>query len=151
MSTNTQPQRIADALDLTKTPPRSPSEKLGRYILLPRTIDKYRSELAGKNGDYNWDGRLGQLFFTFKGIDPKAFSTYVATGASDDEILAWVEAHGTSRSDDEIYTWTYHCRTWSPETDEQKAYYESRRQVYGITNTTIRSWAELLDADEGRL
>lgn len=125
-------------------------EKLGPYFLLARTIDKARSTFAGKNGEFHWDCPLGKMFFEFKGIDSKAFGEYVASGASDEEILAWVEAHGKARTEDELMTWSYNVRMWAPETDEQKAFYESYRQSVAPTKLYVRTWLELLDAEEGR-
>ncbi len=150
MSTRTQPQRIAEALDLTKAVPRAPMEKLGQYVLLARTIDKARSTFAGRAGEYHWDCPLGKMFFEFKGIDSKAFGETVASGASDAEILSWVEANGKKRTEDEINAWTYTVRTWGPETDAQKAFYEETRQLAAPGKLYIRTWLELLDAEEGR-
>ena len=39
-------------MDLTRDVPRSPYEKLGGIVFLPRSIDKGRAELAGTLGDY---------------------------------------------------------------------------------------------------
>lgn len=151
MSTNTLPKRIAEAIDLNKDYPRSPNTKLGPYVLLARTIDKARSTFAGKDGGYHWDCPLSKMFFDFKGIDSKAFGEYVASGASDEEILAWCEANGKKRSDDEIYAWTYTSRLAAPDSDEKKAYYEATRASLSKPYPYIRSWFELLDAEEGRM
>jgi hypothetical protein len=41
-------------IDLTQRPPRSVRVRLGRYIILPRLLDKCRATLAGKNGEYHY-------------------------------------------------------------------------------------------------
>ncbi|MEO7677968.1 MAG: DUF5069 domain-containing protein, partial [Verrucomicrobiota bacterium] len=43
--------------DLTQRPPRSPRVRLGGYVLLPRILDKGRALLAGKLGEYHFEGK----------------------------------------------------------------------------------------------
>jgi hypothetical protein len=42
------------APDLRKTPPRSPRETLGAFVIAARTLDKARADLLGINGEYNF-------------------------------------------------------------------------------------------------
>ena len=42
------------ARDLRKTPPRSPREKLGGFVIAARMVDKARADLLGTNGEYNF-------------------------------------------------------------------------------------------------
>ena len=52
----TTPNQDIPAPDLTKRPPRSPRNRLGGYVLLPRMLDKGRADITGKIGEYkyNW-------------------------------------------------------------------------------------------------
>ena len=42
------------ARDLSKTPPRSPRERLGGFVIAARMLDKARADLAGTQGEYNY-------------------------------------------------------------------------------------------------
>ena len=42
------------ARDLRKTPPRSPREPLGGFVIAARMLDKARADLLGINGEYNF-------------------------------------------------------------------------------------------------
>lgn len=90
------------AKDLTQEPPRPPSQRLGGLTILSRTIDKCRALLAGTIGDFHFDCPLDNVLFKFKGIKGDDFKQFVATGASDEQILQWVLDHGVKRTQKEI-------------------------------------------------
>ena len=51
------------ARDLRKTPPRSPRETLGGFVIGARMLDKARADLLGINGEYNFLSlRPGRVF-----------------------------------------------------------------------------------------
>jgi len=90
------------AKDLTKEPPRPPSHRLGGFTILARTIDKARAHLAGSIGDYHFDCPLDNVLFGFKGIKGEDFKAWVATDATDEEIVKWLHDHGSAKSEAEI-------------------------------------------------
>ena len=90
------------AKDLTKEPPRPPSQRLGGFTILARTIDKCRAHLAGTIGDYHFDCPLDNVLFGFKGIKGDNFKAFVATGATDEEIVRWVHENGHRKTESEI-------------------------------------------------
>lgn len=137
--------------DLRTGYPRSPSQLLGDYILLARVLDKCRATLAGTNGEYNYNCPLDRRFFDFTGIDADAFKAQVAAGKTDEEMLAWVKANSQPRTPEEILVWCYENRLAGPEGDEKKAYFENLRRQAAPNRPYLRSWFELLDAEEGRL
>jgi hypothetical protein len=92
--------------DLTKEAPRSPKERLGGFVILPRTIDKCRAKLWGNIGEYHFDCPLDKTLFGFKGIKGDDFKKFVETGASDEQILEWVKTNGSAKTDAEIKTWS---------------------------------------------
>ena len=75
------------APDLTKRPPRSPRQRLGGYVLLPRMLDKGRAEIAGTSGEYHYNCPLDQRILNFLGLDPGALREQLATSKGDGEIL----------------------------------------------------------------
>ena len=89
-------------MDLTKSVPRSPYDKLGGVVFLPRAIDKGRAELAGTLGDYiSRGGRSGRVF-DFLGIPEDGFIEALRTRPTDAEVWEWVSDRMTPRSPEEI-------------------------------------------------
>jgi Domain of unknown function (DUF5069) len=97
---------IALAPDLTKTSPRSPRAPLGDYkVLAARALDKCRAELAGTSGSYHFNCPLDQSFFTFTQIDSERFRSFVATGASDQEVADWIAKESKVKDRTKLATW----------------------------------------------
>lgn len=90
------------AKDLTKEPPRPPSQRLGGFTILARTIDKCRAHLAGTIGEFHFDCPLDNVLFGFKGIKGDHFKAFVATGATDEQIVQWVLDNGHRKTETEI-------------------------------------------------
>jgi hypothetical protein len=98
---------MLNAPDLTKVAPRSPRASLGKFgALAARMVDKCRAEIVGTSGDYHYNCPLDQQFFRFTQIDPTALKAFVATGASDSEIAAWLEEHSAVREPNRIRSWS---------------------------------------------
>src|SRR5213079_655817 len=91
--------------DLTKEAPRSPRIRIGGYAILGRTIDKCRALVAGNIGEYHFDCPLDNMLFGWKHIVGDDFKAEVAKGASDEEIVQWLDAHGRRKSDEEKKAW----------------------------------------------
>jgi len=94
------------ALDLSKQAPRSPYVRLGNYVILARAIDKCRSDLAGTVGDYHTNCPLDRHLFDWKDTDYDAFRKLVASDASDDTIVKFIDETGASKSEEEIAAWS---------------------------------------------
>jgi hypothetical protein len=75
---------------------------MGGYPILLRTIDKGRAALSGTLGQYEYNCGLDQMLFGFKGLDHEEVKKFLATGASDDEVVDWVNSHGTPKTSTEI-------------------------------------------------
>ena len=98
------------ALDLSTDFPRSPRALLGRYVVAGRTLDKCRAVLAGKNGEYHFDCPLDNFFFGFTGITGDAFKEFVATGADDDAVAAWIQKQSKVQDEKAIIQWNNDMR-----------------------------------------
>jgi len=98
-------QTNLNALDLTNAYPRSPRETLGGYVIAGRALDKCRSVLAETNGEYHFGCPLDQVFFDFVGITADAFKEFVATGADDTAVGAWIQENAKEQSKEEIVGW----------------------------------------------
>src|SRR5436189_6330253 len=88
---------LAPDLRNGKEYPRSPRTTLGGYVLAARAVDKCRAVLAGTQGEYHSNCPLDQRWLKFAEIDYDAFRSFVATGATDEEIAACVGEHVKNR------------------------------------------------------
>lgn len=94
------------AKDLRREYPRSPRDtSVGGYVLAARAVDKCRATLCGINGEYNYHCGLDKGFFEFAGIDGDALKAYVATGATDEEISAWIKSQAKQKTEEEVVLW----------------------------------------------
>ena len=94
------------ARDLRKTPPRSPREPLGGFVIAARMLDKARADLLGINGEYNfYPCGLGAYFWKFTGLDAAKFKEFVGTGAPDPGVDQWVRENATQKDKKAIIRW----------------------------------------------
>ena len=94
------------ARDLRKMPPRSPHETLGGFVIGARMLDKARADLLSINGDYNfYPCGLGGYFWKFTGLDAHKFRDFVATGATDAEVDAWIRENAMVKDKLAVIRW----------------------------------------------
>ena len=139
------------SLDLTQRPPRSPRVALGGYVLLPRILDKCRATIAGKSGEFRFGAQsMDRHFLNFTGIDEAALKAEVATGKSDSEMLAWVQASAKPpREPWEIAQWSNYQIQRSPDSDaETLQFFAEYVAKYSATREDIKTWFDLLDLDD---
>ncbi|HEY2123463.1 MAG TPA: DUF5069 domain-containing protein [Chthoniobacterales bacterium] len=99
------------APDLTRVAPRSARAPLGPYrAIAARALDKCRAELAGRAGSYHYNCPLDRAFFDFTGIDAAEFQQFVATGASDEEVIGWIAEKSRVRDSRRIALWNQRFR-----------------------------------------
>ncbi len=141
------------ALDLTKDFPRSPRETVGGFVIAGRTLDKCRSVLAGKNGEYHFDCPLDQTFLSFTGISAEAFKAFVATGANDDEVAGWIKANSKITDEQEIVKWNNKMRYTRPcdMPVELQIFLEGYIPQYLPKNRPVYVWFDVYDIEEKRI
>ncbi|MCC2642251.1 MAG: uncharacterized protein K0S45_2664 [Nitrospira sp.] len=98
-------QSLARDLRGDKESPRKPRETLAGYALAARAVDKCRAALVGWEGEYLSNCPLDQRWLGFSGIDYDAFRSFVASGATDQDIAQWIGEHGRKRPQAEIEAW----------------------------------------------
>ena len=132
--------------------PRSPRETLGGYVLAARAVDKCRAVLAGVEGEFHSNCPLDQRWLKFAGIDYDAFRSFVATGATDEEIDAWIGKHGKP-SRTEVIVWNNKERDLrlSELPAELQEYMEDYIQKYIPRNRVVYHWFDVYDLEEERL
>jgi Domain of unknown function (DUF5069) len=91
--------------DLSKEAPRSPRVRVGGYAILGRTIDKCRALVAGNIGEYHFDCPLDNTLFGFKDVKGDDFKAQIEQGASDQEIVEWLNQNGEEKTPEEIKRW----------------------------------------------
>ena len=138
------------APDLTKRPPRSPRQRLGGYVLLPRMLDKGRAEIAGTSGEYHYNCPLDQRILNFLGLDPGALREQLATGKGDGEILQWISENAQHKHTPwEIEQWSDFQQRRGPDSDAETLQIFAE-MVGALTKTRedIKGWLDLLDLDD---
>lgn len=135
---------------------RSPYLKIGRLIYFGRMLDKIRLHAAGKLpedyvlnlGDgqfYTLDGRCCR----FLGVRYPDLRDRTLAGGTDEEVLAWAHAHGTSRSDEECHMWNRFILKlgWR---DERSAVLAERIRDEVFRGKIIETLVDHIEYDEGR-
>lgn len=97
---------MSTAKDLTKEAPTSPRVRTGGYVILARMADKGRAVLAGTEGDFHFDCPLDNMLFGFKGVQGADVKKLLESGASNEEVAAWLDANGTPKTEEEKTAWS---------------------------------------------
>ncbi len=136
--------------DLTKEAPRSPRIRVGGYAILGRTLDKCRAEVGGNIGEYHFDCPLDNVLFGFKGVEGDDFKEKIEQGASDQEIVEWLNQTGEKKAPEEIKRWADEVEASSlynhPE-KEKRDYFSEEVKKLGLdpAKTTTFEWLEVDD------
>ena len=132
--------------------PRSPRDTLGGYVLAARAVDKCRAVLLGQEGEYHSNCPLDQRWLKFAQIDYDAFKAFIATGATDQEIAAWI-GENSKRSRVEIITWNNKERDLrlSDLPTELQEYMEDYIAKFVPRNRVVYHWFDVYDLEEERL
>ena len=134
--------------NLKKEAPRSPRIRVGGYAILGRTLDKGRALVAGNLGDYHFDCPLDNMLFGFKGVKGDDFKAQIEQGASDREMVEWLNQNGEKKTADEI-------KRWADEVEESSLYHHPEKREFfseavkklGLNpaKTTTFEWLEVDD------
>jgi hypothetical protein len=134
--------------DLTKEPPRSPRVRLGGYVILARATDKCRAFLAGNIGDYHYDCPLDNMLFGFKGVTGDDFKAKVEGGASDQDLVDWIDSHGVAKTAEEIKEWSDGMEGAYPYNNpERRDWFAEQTKALGLdpAKTSLFDWLEADD------
>lgn len=140
------------ALDLSREFPRSPRALVGGYVHAGRMLDKCRAVIAGTADEYHYNCPLDRFFFDFTGIDHEAFKAFVATGATDDEVGAWINEHSQVKSREEVVQWNNKMRDMriSEMPVPLQMFLEDYIPQVIPANKQVRVWFDVYDIEEGR-
>lgn len=149
MNTKTE---ILKAKDLTHEFPRSPRETLAGYVLAARVLDKCRAAIAGTLGEYHFDCPLDRFFFEFAGINAETFRPFVATGADDEAVAAWIVQHATPHSRIQIIQWNNRIRETrrGDMPQEIQEFLEDYIRQHLPAARVVYRWLDVYDIEEQR-
>jgi hypothetical protein len=133
--------------------PRSPYEKLGGYVHLPRLIDKAKLHRQGLLNGYNYKTvGFDKHLLAFLKLDGDAFEEAVQRLEADTAILQWVEEHGKKHSPEDVETWNHAMVSRHPDTAAKKARFTHfLKESGGKGRKDIKTYFDLIEFDEGRL
>lgn len=139
--------------------PRSPKVLLGGMAHLARLIDKIRLRHGGLIQDYNYvTAGFDKYLIEFLRINPQEFEKQVLRGGSDEDLLAWVTAHGRSLSQEGITKWTESLLTSGPKDDSARQRFQTRlADVAAKRGVSVESlpkattWVDVIELDEERM
>ncbi len=147
---------------------RSPREKLGGYVILPRLIDKVRLHekkllpddyipnlLKGfdpETGVFPFDGR----FLAFSGIDPEELRKTILESPDDRSVIQWVDRVAAPHTPEEKERWAESLsKSFSEPTPERIAFrtrvFPGLGDILGLQSLGCANSFDLIDYDEGRL
>jgi len=141
-------KREVTGKDLTKEAPRSPRMRVGGYAILGRTIDKCRALVAGNIGEYHFDCPLDRTLFGFKGVKGEDFKAQIEHGASDQEMVEWLNQSGEEKMPEEIKRWGEEVEASSLYNDlEKRDFFVEETKKLGLdpSKTTTFDWLEVDD------
>src|SRR5437764_14120041 len=97
--------------------PRSPYEKLGGYVHLPRFIDKARLHRKGLLDGYNYKSvGFDKHLLAFLKIDGDEFEEVANRFDNDADILAWVQKNGAKHLAEDVEHWNQEMISRHPAT-----------------------------------
>jgi hypothetical protein len=142
-----------EAKDLNTDFPRSPRETVGGYVIAGRTLDKCRALVNDSIGEYHYDCPLDNMFFDFAEITAEAFKTYIATGASDDEVGQWIQSNAKQHEPIDIIKWNNKMRGMriSEMPDPLQEFLEGYIPQFIPSNKIVYVWFDVYDIEEQRI
>ena len=138
---------------MQKLLPRSPYQRLGGYVHLPRLIDKAKLHRKGLLNGYNYKTvGFDKHLLAFLEIDGAAFEEAANRLKDDDKVLAWILENGAKHSSDEIEHWNEQMISRYPDNAVKKArFLHALKEAGGEGRKEIRTYFDLIEFDEGRL
>jgi uncharacterized protein DUF5069 len=133
--------------------PRSPYERLGGYVHLPRLIDKAKLHRKGLLNGYNYKTvGFDKHLLAFLRVNPDAFEEAVDRSDDDQAIIEWIGQNGVKHSAEQIEEWNQAMISRAPDSAVKKArFLHFLKEVGGAGRNDIRTYFDLIEFDEGRL
>lgn len=138
-------------MDLTKTYPRSPKDKMLGLVSLKRTSDKAKAHNEGHLGEYDYDCPHDKPLFEFLGTNGEEFARKVNELDTDEKIGEWVKQLLKNKTPEDIERFNESRFQWHPEPGSHSyEYFMNQRNKLAPDRDDITTWFDLLDLDEKR-
>ena len=137
---------------MQKLLPRSPYQRLGGYVHLPRLIDKAKLHRKGLLNGYNYKTvGFDKHLLAFLEIDGTEFEEAANRLKDDEKVLDWIQENGAKHSAEEIEHWNEQMISRYPDTAVKKArFLHALKEAGGAGRKDIRTYFDLIEFDEGR-
>jgi hypothetical protein len=137
---------------MQKLRPRSPYERLGGYVHLPRLIDKAKLQRRGLLDGYNYKtAGFDKHLLAFLKLNPDAFEEAANRIEDDQQIWEWIQENGVKHSQEAIEEWNRAMISRQPDTPAKKArFLQFLKEAGGDGRKDIRTYFDLIEFDEGR-
>jgi hypothetical protein len=136
-------------MDLSKTFPRSPKQKMAGLVHLPRMIDKCRAYKENKLADYIFPCPLDKIILSFLQVDAEIFAN-MTNVRKDDEINEWAKEKTESKSQSDFDFINKQILERKPDSKDRLEYFNELRNKIDPSRTDVNTWADLIDLEEGR-
>lgn len=142
------------AKDLRTGFPRSPRDtSIAGYVIAARAVDKCRAVLCGINGEYNFHCSLDRRWEEFAGITGDDLKAVVATGATDEELSAWVKEKAKQKTEEEVVLWNNaeRDRRLSDLAPKSQVFMEKYIREHLPRNRIVYHYFDIYDLEEQRI
>src|SRR6266478_2010678 len=129
----------------TKERRRGPRIRVAGYPFFGRIMAKSRPLFAGNIGEYHFDCPVDNMLFGFKGVKGDDFKAQIENGASDQEMVEWLNRNGQKKTPDEIKRWGDEVTALNPYNDpERREWFIEQVKQLGLdpAKTTLFDWLE---------
>lgn len=133
--------------------PRSPHERLGGLVHLPRLIDKCKLVPTGRLPGYNYlTAGFDKQLLEFICIDGASFEKVAQESSTDEEVLNWLKVRlGPGwPSENLISEFNERLKLMRPATSDKQEIFERARAAMTPTRRKVETYFDLIDLDEGR-
>ena len=137
-------------MDLSKTFPRSPRDKMSGLVHLPRMIDKALASKQNTLGEYIFPCPLDKIILDFLQIDAEEWVRLVHS-QNEEQLARWVEKKCDSCQPHDMESVNRQILERKPDSEDRwKRFYELRDNI-DSSREDIVTWVGLIDLEEGRL
>jgi rhodanese-related sulfurtransferase len=134
--------------------PRSPHEKLGDIVHLPRFIDKARLYPLGRLPGYNYlNTGLDKALLDFLCVEGREFEQAIQSCADDEAVLKWLKSQLAESwpASHAIKVFNDRMTSRRPDTAEKQLHFDQIRSKYPPTKKRVETVFDLIDLEEGRI
>ena len=139
------------ARDLRKTPPHSPRDALGGFVIAARMLDKARADLLAINGGSNfYPCGLGAYFWKFTGLDAMKFKEFVPPARLTKKSITGSVENTTQKDPTAIIKWNneMRCLRLCDLSQQVQEYFETYIPQFCHPPSKVKFFFDVYDVEE---